>query len=114
MIEFWDWVEANIKIILFIVIAFALCLAFVRSRITSSKDGPSGVYLPKNIADIVSITDDLSNPVRVRQVFNSVFFDKRTRASMIAHYKAKHHLTNDVDAMRYAIKDRENDGGRWR
>jgi hypothetical protein len=117
MMEIPHWVEANsIEVAVLVIIVCALGLAYIYSRNhnRSAKDGPSGIYLPRNIDDIVSITDDLSDPARVRRIFNNVFFDKRTRESMIAYYRKKHRLNNDVDAMRYAIKDRENDERRWR
>lgn len=112
MVEILNWSKENVELIVLFAIVSALSFAVLYSY-QSRRDG-SGVYLPNKISGVPSNSDDLSDPAQVRRVFNNVFFDNRTRSSMIRYYKEKHGLKDDIDAMRLAIRDREKDERRWK
>jgi hypothetical protein len=62
--------------------------------------------------DVVSIIDNLDDPVSVRRIYRSVFAFGDQDA-LIRYYQRKHSC-GEVDAMRYAIADRQNDEERYR
>jgi len=62
---------------------------------------------------IISIVDPLDDAASIRRTFRSVFISRDRHAALISYYQAKHHC-GEIEAMKFAIDDRNNDEERYR
>ena len=102
-------------ILIVIAVLFLICLASRPSDKSETADSPADRLRANPNDQIISIVSPLDDATSIRRTFRNVFtfVGPDRHAALISYYRAKHHC-GEIEAMKFAIIDRQNDEERFR